>query len=246
MTEPLLSVERLSASYGPIRALTDVTISVPDNSVVALLGPNGAGKSTMVRVLTGLLRTSEGDIRFAGKSLKGLNPERIAKLGVSVAPEGRRVFPGMNVEDNLLAGGYTRRRERQGTKSRLANTYELFPKLQQRRMQLAGSLSGGEQQMLAVGRALMGSPRLLILDEPSLGLAPKIVADLYDSLAEIAGSGVTILLIEQNVEMAVKLSSYGYVLVNGRVVADAPSKSLRDIAAKAYLQVDESRDRNAV
>lgn len=241
MIKPLLSVDELHASYGPIRALNGVTIEVPDNSVVALLGPNGAGKSTIVRTLTGLLRPSSGTAKFDGELLNGRSPEKIAELGITVAPEGRRVFPGMSVEDNLLAGAYLHRRDRRGTRLRLSEVFELFPKLLQRRSQLAGSLSGGEQQMLAVGRAMMGAPRLLILDEPSLGLAPKVVIDLYESLRLIAESGVAILLIEQNVEMAIRLSSYGYILVNGTVVAAAHSAELRELAAKAYLKA-ESED----
>lgn len=246
MIKPLLSVEAVHVAYGPIRALNGVTIDVPNNSVVALLGPNGAGKSTLVKTLTGFLRPSSGTIRFDAEILNGRSPERIASLGISVAPEGRRVFPGMSVEDNLLSGGYRHRRDRQGTRVRLAQIFELFPKLFERRSQLAGSLSGGEQQMLAVGRAMMGAPRLLILDEPSLGLAPKIVVDLYESLRLIAESGVAILLIEQNVEMAIRLSSYGYILVNGIVVASARSTELRELATKAYLQTENGGSPGAV
>lgn len=239
MTESFLSVSKLHAAYGPIRALNGISIEAPKNSVVALLGPNGAGKSTLVRSLTGLLRPSAGTAKFNGELLNGRSPEKIAGLGISVAPEGRRAFPGMSVEDNLLSGGYRHRRDRHGTRLRLAEAFELFPKLKQRSSQLAGSLSGGEQQMLAVGRALMGAPRLLILDEPSLGLAPKIVVDLYETLRVIADSGVAILLIEQNVEMATRICSYGYILVNGIVVAEAPAQDLKELAAKAYLQSKE-------
>lgn len=236
MTESLLSVTALTASYGPIRALNGVDLEVREGGATALLGPNGAGKSTLVRVLTGLLRPTGGDVVFAGDSVGGRTPERMAALGVAVVPEGRRVFPGMSVEDNLLSGGYRHRRDAAGNRERMARIYEMFPRLRERRVQLAGSLSGGEQQMVAVGRALMCRPRLLVLDEPSLGLAPKVVSDLYSSFGGIVGMGTTMLVIEQNVGMAARLCEYGYVLVGGRVVGQSAAEDLRDIATEAYLR----------
>jgi branched-chain amino acid transport system ATP-binding protein len=236
MTAALLQVNGLSASYGPIRALSDVTLEVADGSVVALLGPNGAGKSTLVKCLTGLLRSRSGTITLDGRQLAGRAPEKVAALGMAVVPEGRRLFPGMSVEDNLLAGAYRYRRDRAGTAAVLESVYVLFPPARERARQLAGSLSGGEQQMVAVGRALMSRPRLLVLDEPSLGLAPKVVQDMYAALAEVHRTGTAMLLIEQNVAMATRICDRGYVLVNGRVVANENAGQLRDVAAETYLR----------
>jgi len=235
VTEPLLKVRGLSASYGPIRALNGIDLDVPQDGVVALLGPNGAGKTTLVKTLTGLLKATAGTATLAGTSLGGRTPEKLAGLGIAVVPEGRRVFPGMSVADNLLSGAFRHRRDSAGVARGMEQTYEMFPRLEERADQLAGSLSGGEQQMLAVGRALMTRPRLLILDEPSLGLAPRLVEGLYGALAEIRATGTAMLLIEQNVEMAARLCSYGYVLAQGRVVAQAPAGRLREVAAASYL-----------
>ncbi len=233
--DTLLTVRGLAASYGAIRALNGIDLDIPRGQATALLGPNGAGKSTLVRVLTGLMRPAAGSAALDGHELGGRSPERIAALGVSVVPEGRRVFPGMSVEDNLLSGGYRHRRDRAGTQGGLLRLYEMFPRLRERRTQAAGSLSGGEQQMVAVGRALMSRPQLLILDEPSLGLAPKVVSDLYASFAEIVATGTTMLVIEQNVGMAARVCASGYVLINGRIAAQAPSAQLREVAARSYL-----------
>ncbi len=236
--EILLEVHDLHAAYGPIRALNGIDIEVATGRATALLGPNGAGKSTLVNVLTGLMKPASGAAVLAGEQLGGRSPERIAAMGVSVVPEGRRVFPGMSVEDNLLSGAYRHRRDRAGNRERMEQLYEMFPRLRERRTQLAGSLSGGEQQMVAVGRALMCRPRLLILDEPSLGLAPKVVSDLYDSFKDIVTMGATMLVIEQNVGMATRLCDYGYVLVGGKVVGQAEAAGLREVAAEAYLHAE--------
>lgn len=236
MTAPLLQIRGLSAAYGPIRALESVDIEVAQGSVVALLGPNGAGKSTLVRCLTGLLRPRAGTVAVDGEVITGRMPEKVAARGIAVVPEGRRLFPGMSVEDNLLTGAFRYRRDRAGTASVLESVYELFPRTRERSSQLAGSLSGGEQQMVAVGRALMGRPRLLVLDEPSLGLAPRVVQDMYVALETIHRTGTSMLLIEQNVAMATSICDRGYILVNGRVVADDESDRLRDLAAASYLQ----------
>jgi branched-chain amino acid transport system ATP-binding protein len=235
MTEPLLAVKRLSAGYGPIRALTEVDLSVPQRGAVALLGPNGAGKTTLVRVLTGLLRPTGGAVEIAGVGIAGRPPERIAGMGVAVVPEGRRLFPGMSVLDNLLTGAYRRRRDKAGVREQLTRMYELFPRLRDRAGQPAGSLSGGEQQMVAVARALMSRPKILVLDEPSLGLAPLTVQAMYESLAAVRDTGTAMLLIEQNVHMATSLCGRGYLLMNGRIHAEAEAADLRAIAARSYL-----------
>jgi len=231
----MLTFASVSAGYGPIRALKGVNLNVPDRGVIAVLGPNGAGKTTLVRTVTGLIRPTAGTITLGGDTVSGWTPEKIARHGVSVVPEGRHVFPGMSVLDNLLAGSYRHRRDRTGTRDNLTHMYELFPRLRDRASQLAGSLSGGEQQMLAVGRALMGRPRILILDEPSLGLAPRIVEDLYLSLTAVRAAGTAMLLIEQNVQMAATLCDRGYLLMNGRIIAEAQPSELRDVAAESYL-----------
>jgi branched-chain amino acid transport system ATP-binding protein len=235
MSEPLVVVDGVSAGYGPIRALSKVDLTVPERGAVALLGPNGAGKTTLVRVLTGLLRPSAGRVTVGGVQATGRTPERIAALGVAVVPEGRRLFPGMSVLDNLLTGAHRYRRDKAGTRERLNRMYELFPRLRDRTGQLAGSLSGGEQQMVAVARALMSRPRVLVLDEPSLGLAPLTVQTMYESLAAVRDDGTAILLIEQNVHTATELCGYGYLMMNGRIEAAAAAAELRTVAAQSYL-----------
>nr|WP_298294003.1 ABC transporter ATP-binding protein [Thiomonas sp.] len=211
----LLQIDQLDVRYGPIQALKGVSLQVEEGEIVTLLGANGAGKTTLMRTISGLLRAHAGDVKFRGRSLAHLGADRIVRLGIAQVPEGRRVFPTLTVLENLELGGYTRppaqvRRE-------LARVLAMFPRLDERKAQLAGTLSGGEQQMLAIGRALLAQPTLLLLDEPSLGLAPIIVRDIFRALHQIREQGMTILLVEQNARMALKLADRGYVLETGRI-----------------------------
>jgi branched-chain amino acid transport system ATP-binding protein len=216
VTEPLLEVRSLAAAYGDVQALWDVTFSVASGSVATLLGSNGAGKTTTLRVVSGILPALEGEVRFAGERIDGRSPHRIVELGVIQVPEGRHLWPNMTVEDNLLLGAYSTRSRPQRAKT-LAEIYALFPRLAERRSQLAGTLSGGEQQMAAIGRGLMGKPAVLMLDEPSLGLAPLLVDEVFRVIREIVAGGVTVLIVEQNVNLALEVAATAAVLENGRI-----------------------------
>ena len=224
--EPLLVVEGLETFYGGIAALRGISFQVAPGSVVALVGANGAGKSTTLNTISGLLAPRVGSIRFMGREIGGWRADRVASLGLVQVPEGRQVLAPLSVEENLLLGAYTRR-DRE-VDADLAGTYERFPRLAERRQQLAGSLSGGEQQMLAIGRALMARPRLLMLDEPSLGLAPLIVADVFRLIASLKEQGSTILLVEQNARKALAGADTAYVLEGGRITRSGPAAALRD------------------
>jgi branched-chain amino acid transport system ATP-binding protein len=225
MTE-VLEVRNIAAAYGDVQALWDVSFSVEQGHIATLLGSNGAGKTTSLRVISGLLPALEGEIRLRGERISGLSPHRIVELGVVQVPEGRHLWPNMTVEDNLLLGAYGKRAraERAAT---LRTVYELFPRLAERRAQLAGTLSGGEQQMAAIGRGLMGRPEILMLDEPSLGLAPILVDEVFRVLTDIVKQGVTVLLVEQNVHRALEVAQTASVIENGRVVL---SKSATEMA----------------
>ena len=213
----MLEILDLKVSYGAIKALDGVSLSVPQGAIVALLGANGSGKSTTIRAITGLATVQSGGILLDGRSLKGLPPHEVVRRGVAVTPEGRRVFSNLSVHENLLLGGYIRR-DKETLARDLEAIYQTFPRLAERRQQPAGTLSGGEQQMLALGRALMSRPRLLLLDEPSLGLAPLLVKEVFHIVAQLNRRGVTILLVEQNAAAALKIAGYAYVLETGRVV----------------------------
>ena len=228
---PLLEFRNLKVVYdSAIEALRDVSISVPKGSIVALLGSNGAGKSTLLKAMSGVLYAEDGAIEkghvlYLGEDLAAARPDEIVRRGLLQVPEGRRIFPGLTVEENLQAGGYS---VPSGTaRQRREQAYALFPRLAERRTQIAGYLSGGEQQMLAIGRALMGGPQLLALDEPSLGLAPQIVDRIYEVIVQLRREmGVTVLLVEQQAARALDIADYGYVLENGRVVLDGPAAKL--------------------
>ncbi len=221
----MLDLDGVEVSYGQIRALRGVTLKVPDGRIVALLGANGAGKTTSLRAISGLLRPSAGSIVIDGARLDRLAPEEIVRRGVVQVPEGRRVFAGLTVLENLRMGAYCRRGD---LAEDLQRVYHYFPVLGERTRQPGGSLSGGEQQMLAIGRALMARPRILLLDEPSLGLAPKLVAEIFKIIRTINADGVTVLLVEQNAYQALSIAHYSYVLRLGRVVLEGTAAELRD------------------
>jgi branched-chain amino acid transport system ATP-binding protein len=221
---PLLEVSGLDAAYGDIQVLWEIAFAVEEGKVIAIVGSNGAGKTTLLKTLSGILTPKRGEIRFAGERLDLLSPAEVVSRGVIQVPEGRKLFAEMSVEENLQMGAY-HRRDREVAND-LARVYALFPRLKERRRQQAGSLSGGEQQMVAIGRGLMGKPRLFLIDEMSLGLAPLIVDDLVEIVATINRQGVTVLLVEQDVQLALENSDYAYVLETGRVAREGPSKEL--------------------
>jgi branched-chain amino acid transport system ATP-binding protein len=223
----MLEIRALDAFHGDAQALWDVDLTVAAGETVSLIGPNGAGKSTLVASVAGLHASVRGHIEVGGVDVVGLPAHRVCAHGVAVAPEGRRIFGHMSVYDNLCLGAY-RRAARAVHRQTLAEVYDLFPRLSARAARLAGSLSGGEQQMLAIGRALMARPRLLLLDEPSLGLAPIVVDEVFAAIATINDSGVSVLLVEQDIDRALEISTRGYLLAEGRVIATAPSDRLRD------------------
>lgn len=224
--QPLLQVDALSVSYGQVLALDQVSLSIPPGEVVTVIGPNGAGKSTLLNGIMGTLPSTAGRVRVDGASLFGPPEARLAS-GLALVPERRELFHSMSVEDNLLLGGYLRHRRRErGWRDTLDQVYTLFPRLKERLAQEAGSLSGGERQMLAIGRAMMSKPRVLMLDEPSLGLAPLIVVEIFRIVADLKQHGISTLLVEQNARAALQLASYAYVLENGRVSMEGPSATL--------------------
>ena len=236
--EALLEIEGIEVFYGGIRALKDVTLKVGLGESVTLIGANGAGKSTTVRTVAGLIKPAKGRVLFEGTDLTQLSAEAIVRRGIALVPEGRRIFPRMSVQENLVMGAYVRR-DKSGIEASMARVFKLFPRLEERHGQLGGTLSGGEQQMLAIGRALMAQPRLLLLDEPSLGLAPVLVDTIFDILQEIKEQGTTILLIEQNALRALNFADRGYVLETGTVVHSGSAKELLDSGEvqKAYLGI---------
>ena len=236
MTAPLLTTDGVSASYGDFQALFDITLQVHFGEIVTLIGANGAGKTSTLRVISGLLRPKSGTVRFLGEDISRIPPDEIVERGVSHVPEGRQLFPYMSVEENLALGAYIGR-ARPKLKLAMEEQFELFPRLKERRKQLAGTLSGGEQQMVAIARALMAEPKLLLLDEPSLGLAPKVVEEVFDKLQEVGKSGVTVLLVEQNVVDGLSISDRAYVVENGAIALQGSAKELlvNEQVRAAYL-----------
>jgi branched-chain amino acid transport system ATP-binding protein len=221
----MLSIRDLHVHYGGIHALKGISLEVPRGKIVTLIGANGAGKSTTLRTIAGLVRKTRGEILYEGKSLEGMIPEDVVKAGIVMGPEGRRIFPHLSVLDNLMLGAYTRN-DREGIEKDLQWVYELFPRLKERLWQKGGTLSGGEQQMLAVGRALMSSPKLVMLDEPSLGLAPLLVKEVFEIIETINQQGKTVLLVEQNAFASLKISHYAYVLEVGQIVLEGTGQDL--------------------
>ena len=233
---PLLEIRHLAIAYGDASAVWDASLEVEEGQLVSVIGPNGAGKSTLVNTIAGLQRARSGLLRFAGVDLATVAPHRVCRHGIALVPEGRRLFARMSVEENLEIGCY-RAEARRARGATLERVYRLFPILRERRRQLAGALSGGQQQMVAIGRALMAQPRLLLLDEPSLGLAPAVVDLMFETIRAIHAEGVAILLVEQNVVRALDIADRAYVLEQGRVVAEGPPSALRQDARiqEAYL-----------
>ncbi len=232
----LLKIENLSVSYGAIRALTNLSLHVDEGEIVTLIGANGAGKSTTLRAISGLVYATEGTITFQGKPITNASPDKIVRAGIGHSPEGRRVFANMSVHENLEMGAYTRKAGPE-VKQDFERVLTLFPRLKERLAQNAGTLSGGEQQMLAIGRALMGRPQMLLLDEPSLGLAPFLVRDIFAIIRDINQQGTTILLVEQNAHMALRVASRAYVLETGQITLedDAAKLLASEDVRKAYL-----------
>ncbi len=232
----MLKIENIDVYYGAIHALKGISAEVNEGEIVTLIGANGAGKSTILRTISGLLKPKAGQINFEEKSIAGVVAQDIVKLGISQVPEGRRVFANMSVLENLELGAYIRN-DKKGIQEDMENVFVKFPRLAERRSQLAGTLSGGEQQMLAMGRALMSRPRLLLLDEPSMGLAPLLVKEIFSIIKEINASGTTVLLVEQNAHMALSIAHRAYVLETGRITLSGDAKELAasEEIRKAYL-----------
>lgn len=238
----MLKVLNLEAGYGRLRVLKGVSLHMSAGEIVAILGANGAGKTTLLSAISGLIRPSAGEILFEGAPLQRCDPEEVVARGCSLVPEGRQLFASLTVKENLLLGGYARRRERgtRETRNAVESIYKMFGVLRARENQIAGTLSGGEQQMLAIGRALMAQPRLLMMDEPTVGLAPRVIHSIFETISWLRDSGTTILLVEQNARSALRLADRGYVLETGQVVCEGTAQELMDNreVQRAYLGKD--------
>ncbi len=234
----LLELEEAAVRYGKVSALRGVSMAVPEGEIVTIIGANGAGKTTSLRAISGLARLAGGEIRFRGERIDRLPPDRIVALGIAHVPEGRRIFPDLTVEENLRTGAFLRR-DKDGIEADLQGVYQRFPRLAERRRQRAQTMSGGEQQMLAIGRALMSRPKLLLMDEPSMGLAPVIVEEIAEIIREIGAEGTTVVLVEQNAELALDLAGYAYVLETGSLALEGPAEELHnnEHVRAAYLGI---------
>jgi branched-chain amino acid transport system ATP-binding protein len=234
---PVLAVDEVHAYYGHVHALKGISLEVNHGEIVALIGANGAGKTTTLRTISGLLKPRQGDVRILGQSIRDVAPHQIVFRGVSHSPEGRKIFATLTVNENLNMGAYSLGSDKVRIEEHRERVFKLFPRLSERRKQLGGTLSGGEQQMLAIGRALMADPKILLLDEPSLGLAPLLVRVIFDTVREINQAGVTILLVEQNARAALRLAHKGYVLETGSIVLAGPASELLtdERVRKSYL-----------
>jgi branched-chain amino acid transport system ATP-binding protein len=232
----LLKTTQLSVDYGGIRALRDVSVHIPDKRVTAIVGANGAGKSTLLKAMVGLSKPSEGTVTLDGEDISRLRPPERLDRGIALCPEGRRLFPELSVSENVQLGAY-RSRDKAGTRRRLDLIYEIFPRVAERKKQIASSLSGGEQQMVAIARSLMSQPRILLLDEPTLGLAPKMIVEVARLVKTINQEGITVVLVEQNAKLALKISDYGFVFETGSVTLHGPSEELlkSEAITNAYL-----------
>ena len=236
MAEPMLKIDNIDVYYGAIHALKGISLEVKEGEIVTLIGANGAGKSTTLRTISGLLKPKTGSITFLGQNIEGVRAHEIVKKGISQVPEGRRVFAEMTVMENLDLGAFVRK-DKAGIQQDLKHVFELFPRLEERKNQSAGTLSGGEQQMLAMGRALMSRPKLLLLDEPSMGLAPLLIKEIFNIIVDINKSGTTVLLVEQNANMALSIANRAYVLETGRITLSGSAQELAasEDVRKAYL-----------
>ncbi len=236
MAEPMLKIDNIDVYYGAIHALKGISLEVNEGEIVTLIGANGAGKSTTLRTISGLLKPKAGSITFLGQSIVGVRAHEIVKKGISQVPEGRRVFAEMTVMENLDLGAFVRK-DKAGIQQDLKHVFELFPRLEERKNQSAGTLSGGEQQMLAMGRALMSRPKLLLLDEPSMGLAPLLIKEIFNIIVDINKCGTTVLLVEQNANMALSIANRAYVLETGRITLSGKAQDLAasEDVRKAYL-----------
>jgi len=232
----MLEIKNLHVYYGGIHALAGIDLEIPEGEIVSLIGANGAGKSTTLKSIMSLVNKEEGSVVWNGTDITNMDTKEIVKLGIALCPEGRKVFPDLTVAENLAIGAYLRKDKKEIEKDR-EWVYELFPRMKEREWQIAGTLSGGEQQMLAVGRALMAKPKLLMLDEPSLGLAPLVIKDIFAIIRQIKEAGVNVLLIEQNAKAALEISDYAYVMESGKITMSGPGKELLtdDRVRKAYL-----------
>jgi branched-chain amino acid transport system ATP-binding protein len=242
MAEPLLAVNNVETYYGPIMAIRGVSFTVPRGGIVTILGANGAGKTTILKTVCGVMDPQKGIVTFAGREIQGLDPDRVVRLGLSHVPEGREVFPFLTVRENLAMGAYTRA-DAAGVAQDMEMVYDYFPILRSRAEQRAGSLSGGEQQMLAISRSLMAKPAMMLLDEPSLGLSPRLVKEIFDIIVRINRErGVTVLLVEQNAHMALTIADYGYVLEVGRIVMEDTCARLieKEDIKEFYLGIKET------
>ena len=232
----LLELKNVEAAYGNIKALKGINLSVPEGKIVTLIGANGAGKSTTMKTIMGIMKPVAGDILFKGESIVGLKPHNIVRKGVVLVPEGRQILQNMSVRENLEMGAY-QRKDQEGIKEDLAKVFERFPRLFERQSQFGGTLSGGEQQMLAIGRAVMAKPEVMLLDEPSMGLAPLVVQQIFDVIRDINKMGTTVLLVEQNARKALQIADYAYVMETGKIVMEGPAQEVAsnpDVMA-AYL-----------
>ncbi len=234
MSEKILEIKDLSVNFGGIKAVNDISFYVEKGKIITLIGANGAGKSTILRSIAGTVKPKNGEIIFENENILGLSPDKIVSRGVTLVPEGRKVFPNLTVLENLKIGAYLRK---DNLSDDIEYIYSLFPRLKERHWQLAGTLSGGEQQMLAVGRALMARPKLIMMDEPSLGLAPLVVKDIFNIIKTINESGITVLLIEQNANMALKIADYGFVIETGSITLSGTGEELlrNESVKEAYL-----------
>jgi branched-chain amino acid transport system ATP-binding protein len=224
----MLKIKKLTVQYGPLPALYEISLEVKQGEVVSLLGPNGAGKTTLLLTLSGILKTTEGRIVFEGEDITNLNPHQVVSKGIGHVPQGRHIFPTLSVIDNLMMGAYLHRNEKKEIKKDLEWIYQLLPVLKERTHQRAGTLSGGEQQMLSIGRAMMGRPKLLLLDEPSLGLAPRLMDEVFATFREMNRKGLTLFIVEQEIHLSLSISKRGYVLRNGRVIKEGSASTLKE------------------
>lgn len=241
MSEHILEIKDLNVRFGGIQAVNDISMEVKKGKIVTLIGANGAGKSTILRSVSGIVKPEHGEILFEGENILGLSPDKIVAKGITLVPEGRRVFPNLTVLENLKMGAYLRK---DNYEDDLKYVYSLFPRLEERHWQSAGTLSGGEQQMLAVGRALMSRPKLIMMDEPSLGLAPLVVKDIFGIIRTINENGITVLLIEQNANMALKTCDYGYVIETGNITMQGDGETLLNDEGVKEAYLGKSKKKN--